>query len=94
MLSYPVLPSEIFLRVLVKVTVHVLAAGCQLFYRKFYGFFFVKVPLFYRKINGCFFLQRMIKWMNVLPEDQELIPTEERGKMKIPDKRHLNVYPP
>ena len=39
-LTYPVLPCEIFLRVPVKVTVEVLAAGCQLSYRKFYGFLF------------------------------------------------------
>ena len=39
-LLYPVMPFEMFLRVSVKITVHVLAAGCQLSYRAFYGFFF------------------------------------------------------
>ena len=38
LLPYPILPCEIFLRVPVKVTVHVLVAGCQLSYRKFYRF--------------------------------------------------------
>ena len=38
LLSYPILPCEIFLRVPVKITVHVLAAGCQFSYRKLYRF--------------------------------------------------------
>ena len=38
-LPYHVLPCEIVLRVPIQITVHVLAAGCQLSYRKFYGFF-------------------------------------------------------
>ena len=42
----PVLPCEIFLRVPVKITVQVLAAGCQLSYRKFYGFFLQCTRLF------------------------------------------------
>ena len=37
-LPNPVLSCEAFLRVSIKITVHVLAAGCQLTYRKVYGF--------------------------------------------------------
>ena len=39
-LLFPILPCEIILRVPVKITVHVLAAGCHLSYRKFYGYFY------------------------------------------------------
>ena len=41
-LSCPILSCHVryFLRVPVKITVRVLAAGCQLTYRKFYGFFY------------------------------------------------------
>ena len=46
-LPYPVLPCEIFLRVPVKVMVQVLAAGCQLSYRKFYGFFVLQCRVNY-----------------------------------------------
>ena len=37
-LLYPVLRCKIFLRVPVKITVHVLSAGFQLSYHKIYGF--------------------------------------------------------
>ena len=36
--TLPYVTCEIFLRVPVKITVQVLAAGCQLSYRIFYGF--------------------------------------------------------
>ena len=39
-LSDLILQCEIFLRLPVKISVQVLAAGCHLSYRKFYGFFF------------------------------------------------------
>ena len=45
------LPCEIILRVPVKITVQVLAAGCQLSYRKFYGFFYsVEVDYFLSRL--------------------------------------------
>ena len=49
-LSCPDLPCETFLRVPVKITVHVLAAGCQLSYREFYGIFTVYTCV----IETCF----------------------------------------
>ena len=48
----------------------------------------------YSTVNSTDFLRCIIKWMNVLPEDQESIPIEKTGKIKIADKRHLNVNPP
>ena len=48
--SCPDLPCETFLRVPVKITVHVLAAGCQLSYREFYGIFTVYTCV----IETCF----------------------------------------
>ena len=58
-LSCPILSCHLryLLRVPVKITVQVLAAGCQLSYRKFYGFFTVQPPNRIVSLSGLFLVR-------------------------------------